>query len=141
MPSAGVERLDVAIEQKLKRLMVLRVIMVTTLLLIAVYVEAVSETLLRVNPLYFVIGATYALTVAHALALRLVPSLPALVQAQVVGDLLVITSLVYLTGGGRGGFMLLYPISVLSGSVLLDRRSGLLLALVATVSYGGLLWA
>ncbi|MCK7480640.1 MAG: hypothetical protein M0C28_27990 [Candidatus Moduliflexus flocculans] len=36
--------------------------MVTTLLFIATYVEAVSETLLAVNPLYFVIGATYALT-------------------------------------------------------------------------------
>ena len=30
--------------------------MVTTLLLIAVYVEAVSETLLPVNPLYFLIA-------------------------------------------------------------------------------------
>ena len=57
---------------------------------------------------------------------------------QVLGDLLVITGLVYLTGGGsRAGFMLLYPISVLSGSVLLYRRGGLVLAGVATLLYGG----
>ena len=35
-----------------------------------------------------------------------------------IGDLLVITGLVYVTGGTRAGFILLYPISVLSGSVL-----------------------
>ena len=65
--------MNVDLEARLKRLMFFRVIMVTTLLFIATYVEAVSETLLRVNPIYFVIVATYALTVVHALALRFVP--------------------------------------------------------------------
>ena len=37
--------------------MLFRVVMVTTLLLVAAYVEAVSETLLPVNPLYFLIVA------------------------------------------------------------------------------------
>ena len=55
----------------------------------------------------------------------------------------IITGLVYLTGGtgSRTGFMLLYPISVLSGSVLLYRGKGLLLAGLATVFYAGVLWA
>ncbi len=56
--------MNVDLEARLRRLMLFRVVMVTTLLFIATYVEVVSETLLRVNPLYFVIGATYALTVA-----------------------------------------------------------------------------
>ena len=38
------------------------------------------------------------------------------------------------------GFILLYPISVLSGSVLLARRRGMVLAGLATVFYGVLLW-
>lgn len=133
--------MDVAIEQKLKRLMLLRVVMVTTLLLIAVYVEAVSETLQRVNPLYFLIAATYALTIVHGLALRLTSYRTPLVYAQVLGDLLIITGLVYLTGGTRAGFILLYPISVLSGSVLLYRRQGVVLAGLATVFYAGLVFA
>ena len=134
--------MEPTLERKLKRLMALRVVMVTTLLLVAVYVEAVSETLARVNPLYFLIAATYAVTIIHVLALRLVPRVEPLVYAQVVGDLLTITGLVYLTGGIRaGGFILLYPMSVLSGSVLLFRRHGLILAGLATVFYGALLWA
>ena len=66
--------MNVDLEARLRRLMLFRVVMVTTLLFIATYVEVVSETLLRVNPLYFVIGATYALTIVHAIALRFVPS-------------------------------------------------------------------
>jgi two-component system sensor histidine kinase PilS (NtrC family) len=123
--------------------MLFRVVMVTTLLLIAIYVEMVSETLLRVNPLYFLVVATYALTLFHAFALRYTRYLAAQVYVQVVADLAIITGLVYVTGGSetRAGFVLLYPISVLSGSVILDRGKGLILAGIATVFYGAVLWA
>ena len=131
------------LEHRLKRLMLVRVVMATTLLLIAASVEAVSETLLPVNPLYFLIAATYALTVAYALALKALPRPDVLAHVQVIVDLLLITGLVYLTGGTatEAGFMLLYPISVLSGSVLLYRRKGLLLAGLAVVFYSAMLWA
>jgi len=130
---------DTPLEHRLKRLLLFRVVMITTLLLIAVYVEMVSETLLRVNPLYFLIVVTYALTLVHIVCLRLVPYPTALSYAQVVGDLLIVTGLVYVTGGsGRGGFMLLYPMSVLSGSVLVYGAGGLILAGLATVLYSGL---
>jgi two-component system sensor histidine kinase PilS (NtrC family) len=131
--------MQVDLETRLRRLMLFRVIMVTTLLLIATYVEAVSETLFAVNPLYFVIVATYALTVGHALALRFVPSRSVLAYAQVTGDLLIITGLVYVAGGVRTGYLLLYPLSVLSATVLVPRRGALALAGLATVFYGGLL--
>ena len=130
-------------EHRLKRLMLFRVVMITTLLLIAIYVETVSETLAPVNPLYFLIAGTYGLTLVYALALRFLPYRTVQVYVQVIFDLLVITGLIYLTGGpgNRAGFMLLYPISVLSGSVLLYRRKSLVLAGVATLFYAGMLWA
>src|SRR5262245_41919185 len=123
--------------------MLFRVVLITTLLLIAVFVEVASETLLNVNPLYFLICVTYGLTLIHVLLLRVVRSFQAQVYVQVLGDLAVVTGLVYVTGaaGLRGGFLPLYPISVLSGSVLLPRGRGLILAAVATLVYGGLLWA
>jgi two-component system sensor histidine kinase PilS (NtrC family) len=131
--------MSVDLEARLKRLMFFRVVMVTTLLFIATYVEAVSETLLRVNPIYFVIVATYALTVGHALGLRFVPSRAALAYAQLLGDLLILTGLVHASGGVRTGFLLLYPLSVLSATLLISRRGALILAGVATVLYGALL--
>ncbi len=130
------------LEHQLKRLMLFRVVMITTLLLVAIYVESVSETLLAVNPLYFLIAATYALTLAYVVGLRVLPRLEVLIYVQVILDLLVITGLVYLTGGAgtRLGFMLLYPISVLSGSVMLTRGRGLILAAMATVLYATMIW-
>jgi two-component system sensor histidine kinase PilS (NtrC family) len=130
-------------EHRLKRLMLFRVVMITTLLLVAIYVETVSETLRPVNPLYFLIAATYALTLLYALALHFVPYRRVQVYVQVIFDLLVITGLIYLYGGpgNRASFMLLYPISVLSGSILLYRRNSLVLAGVATLFYAAMLWA
>ena len=113
--------MNVDLEARLRRLMLFRVVMVTTLLFIATYVEAVSETLREVNPLYFVIVATYALTVAYALALRFLPRRTPQVYAQVAGDLLIITALVHVSGGVRTGFLLLYPLAVLSATMLVPE--------------------
>jgi len=135
--------MDQTLERRLTRLMLFRVVMVTTLLLIAVYVEAVSETVLRVNPLYFPIIATYCLTIVYSLAVRFLPRLEVQAYVQVVLDLLIITGLVYVTGGvgARAGFTLLYPISVLSGSIFLSRGHGLGVAGLATFLYASILGA
>ncbi len=123
----------------LKRLMGFRLVMVTTLLLVAASIEAVSDDLAPVNPMYFVIVATYAFTVLHALALG---GLPYRVQVylQTLSDLSIITALVWITGGVRAGFMLLYPLSVLTGTVLLERGRGLDLAAFATAAYAAVVW-
>ncbi len=129
------------LDARLRRLMLFRVVMVTTLLFIATYVEVLSETLPRVNPLYFVIGATYALTIGHAVALRFASSRRTLALVQLGGDLLIITALVHLSGGVRTGFLLLYPLSVLSATMLVPRRVAVTLAGVATALYGATLLA
>ncbi len=131
--------MNVALDGRLRRLMLFRVVMVTTLLFLVTYVEAVSETLFDVNPVYFVVVATYALTVVYALALRFVPQGVPQAYAQVVGDLLIITALVQVTGAIRTGFLLLYPLAVLAAAMLVPRRGALYLAGLATVLYGGLL--
>ena len=133
--------MNVDLELRLKRLMLLRVVIVTTLLSIATLVEVVSETLLAVNPIYFVIVATYALTVAYGLALRFVSPRRPQAYAQLVGDLLIITALVHVAPRERFGFVLLYPLVVLSATLLLSRRGALFVAGLASSLYGGLLAA
>jgi two-component system sensor histidine kinase PilS (NtrC family) len=135
--------MDHDLDGQLRRLMGFRVVMVTTLLFVATYVGAVSEsaseTLAAVNPIYVVIGVTYALTVVHGLALRLLRARTALAYAQIVGDLLVITALVYFTSGLRSGFLLLYPMAVLAATVLVPRQGALWLAGLATALYAALI--
>lgn len=145
LPAASLEdqALDKSLEFRLKRLMLYRVVTVTTLLMVAIYVESTWAPLPRTPTLYGLIAATYALTLLHAAALRFLRPIGPQVYAQVVGDLAIITGLIYTMGGiGRGaGFLLLYPVSVLSGSVLLPRGRGPVLAGLATCFLGSLLHA
>jgi two-component system sensor histidine kinase PilS (NtrC family) len=144
-PAAPLDRpvRDLPLEFRLKRLMLYRVVTVTTLLAVAIYVESTWAPLPRTPTLYGLIAATYALTLLHAAALRFLRPIGPQVYAQVIGDLAIITGLIYTMGGiGRGaGFLLLYPVSVLSGSVLLPRGRGLLLAGLAIAFFGSLLHA
>lgn len=112
-----------------------RLVIVTVLLFVAGYLEAVQEGTLR-TPIFVLISATFALNVVYAVLLGLAPyRVQAMVQ--VLGDLIVITGFVYLTGPNRTGFAILYPLSVLCGSVLLGR--GFLFATVGNVLFAGVL--
>jgi two-component system sensor histidine kinase PilS (NtrC family) len=132
--------MNVDLEGRLKRLMIFRVVIVTTLLSIATWVEAVSETPpLGVNPVYSVIVATYTLTVVYALLLRVWSARTAQAYVQIAGDLLMTTALVHVAPRERLGFVLLYPLAVLSATVLVSRRGAVTVAGLATLLYGGLL--
>ena len=55
---------------------------------------------------------------------------------QIAGDLLVETLLVYFTGGLDSPFSFLYLVSIITASMLLYRRGGLLAASGAVILYG-----
>jgi PAS domain S-box-containing protein len=112
-----------------------RLVIVTVLLFVAGYLEAVQEGTLRV-PIFLLISATFALNVVYAILLGLAPY-RVQAMAQILGDLFVVTGFVYLTGVDRTGFSILYPIVVLCGSVLLGR--GFLFATVANVLFASVL--
>ncbi len=112
-----------------------RLVIVTVLLFVAGYIEAVQEGILPV-PIFLLISATFALNLVYAILLAVAPY-RIQAMAQIMGDLLVITGFVYLTGTVRTGFSILYPISVLCGSVLLGR--GFLVASVANGLFAGVL--
>jgi PAS domain S-box-containing protein len=108
-----------------------RLVIVTVLLFVAGYVEAVQEGTLPV-PIFLLISLTFGFNVLYAILLGLAPY-RVQAAAQVLGDLVVVTGFVYLTGVERTGFAILYPISVLCASVLLGR--GYLYALVANALF------
>src|SRR5687767_15519860 len=59
-------------------------------------------------------------------------------MVQIGGDLAVETLLVYFTGGLDSPFSFLYLVSVITASMLLYRRGGLLAASGASILYGAL---
>ncbi|HXH40073.1 MAG TPA: ATP-binding protein [Thermoanaerobaculia bacterium] len=119
-------------------LMAVRVVVVTTLLLAALIIQYTVREVLPINYLYTTAGITYGLTLVYIGVGQLVASRKINLAVQVAGDLVVETVLVYFTGGLDSPFSFLYLVSIITASMLLYRRGGLLGASGAVILYGGL---
>ncbi|HLE21838.1 MAG TPA: hypothetical protein VJB88_12030, partial [Vicinamibacteria bacterium] len=123
-------------------LMVLRVAVVTALLGSAVVTEVLARPSEPREPLYLLIALTYLLTLLYALAWPFTAAhRRELAYAQVLGDLLIVTGIVHSTGGIESNFSFLYLISIISASIILFGRGGLVAATVASVLFGALVQA
>lgn len=121
-------------------LMVLRVVVVTALMGSAVIAEVIRRPRGVGDPLYFLIALTYLLTLVYALAWRFTAAYrKQLAYIQILFDLLIITGIVYYTGGTESDFSTLYFISIIAASIVLFRRGGLVAASAASVLYGTLI--
>ena len=119
-----------------RMLIAVRVVVVTTLLLAALIIQYTIREVLPINYLYVAAGATYALTLAYIVLAFAVPSRVLNLAIQTGGDVLVETLLVYFTGGLDSPFSFLYLVSIITASMLLYRRGGLLAASGASIFYG-----
>jgi two-component system sensor histidine kinase PilS (NtrC family) len=121
-----------------RMLMAVRVVVVTTLLLAALIIQYTVREVLPINYLYTTAGITYGLTLAYIGVSQIINSRKINLAVQVAGDLVVETLLVYFTGGLDSPFSFLYLVSIITASMLLYRRGGLLGASGAVILYGGL---
>jgi len=121
-----------------RMLMAVRVVVVTTLLLAALIIQYTVRELLQINYLYTTAAITYGLTLVYIGVGKLVTSRKINLAVQVAGDLVVETFLVYFTGGLDSPFSFLYLVSIITASMLLYRRGGLLGASGAVILYGAL---
>lgn len=96
----------------------------------------------RVDTLSFaVIGLVYLFTLVYGLMLRGGRADRAAAVLQVVGDLLIASVLVFLTGVGESPFTFLYLLAVIGASILLDGRGALVAAAASAAAYALLLVA
>src|SRR5688572_9421680 len=121
-----------------RMLIAVRVVVVTTLLLAALIIQFTVGEVLPIDYLYIVAGTTYILTLIYIALGFMIPSRSINVMLQIAGDLLVETLLVYFTGGLDSPFTFLYLVSIITASMLLYRRGGLLVASGAVILYGTL---
>ncbi|HYM60285.1 MAG TPA: ATP-binding protein [Thermoanaerobaculia bacterium] len=121
-----------------RMLVVVRVVAVTTLLLASLIIQFTVREFLPINYIYVTAGLTYAMTIAYIVLLRITSSRKINLAVQMAGDLLIETVLVYFTGGLDSPFSFLYLVSIITASMLLYRRGGLLAASEAVILYGAL---
>ena len=119
-----------------RMLIAVRVVVVTTLLLAALIIQYTVSQILPIDYLYITAALTYGLTLFYIVIARTVRSRKAHLFIQTCGDLLVETLLVYFTGGLDSPFSFLYLVSIITASMLLYRRGGLLAASGAVILYG-----
>jgi two-component system sensor histidine kinase PilS (NtrC family) len=122
-------------------LIAIRAIIGTILLGSAIVLQITAPGLFPVDPFFFLIGLTYALTITFALTLRFVERHRWLLDLQLAGDALIVSAFVYFTGGINSYFTSLYVLPVIAASTIQFRRGGLLVATLSTVLYGGLVLA
>jgi two-component system sensor histidine kinase PilS (NtrC family) len=123
---------------KLVWLMVFRTI-ATTLLLSAALVRSFSQSpieLTREDTFSFgLIGVVYSLTLIYGLVLRGRSVGNAAAYVQVLGDILLASGLVYLTGGSESPFIFAYSLGVVAAAILLYQRGALIAASASSIAF------
>ncbi len=119
-----------------RNLIAVRVVVVTTLLIGSLIIQYTVAQFLPINYVYVTAGLTYALTLIYIGLAQVIHSRRTILMIQIGGDLVVETFLVYFTGGLDSPFSFLYLVSIITASMLLQRRGGILAASGAVILYG-----
>lgn len=128
--------------RKIKRLMFIRLLFATFLLIATAVVQwraYLSFSAATTLSLYILAGTIYVLTVCYALLLRRLKDLRLFGYVQLVLDVVFVTALIYVTGGIESTFSFLYILTIINASILLYRRGGMLTASASSILYGSLL--
>ena len=117
-------------------LILLRLIIVTALAISAVIIQYSTATFLPLMLFYYLIIATYGLSVIYLLLYCWGKYQTLQVCLQIFFDLLLITAFVYVSGGLRGSFYFLYIFGIIAASIVLSKRAAYLTAALSGVFFG-----
>ncbi len=116
----------------------LRVIFLTLLLGINLLLQSAEKNII-IPPFYYVvafISGVYIYTICSALTLRSIKRYSTFAYSQILIDVLLITILIYYSGGSQSIFTILYFFPIIAGSFILFRKGGLAPAAASTIAYG-----
>lgn len=133
---------DKSLKKSLQWLMLLRVVIATFLLGATAYIQIRERYLYlfpSLNYIYIFIGFTYFLTIVYGSLLSKIKNLKTMAYQQISGDVVLATILIYITGGAESIFSFVYLLSIISASMILYRRGGLIVASMSTILFGILL--
>lgn len=127
-----------SLKRALRFLTTIRLVVISTIVLSSILIQATAGLLLPLNYLYALAALAFALSALYFYAGRRL-SVTTQAYLQLTGDLLLVTALVYFSGGADSVFSFLYLVVVGAASLLLLRPGGLAIASLATVFYGAMI--
>ncbi|MBI5180662.1 MAG: PAS domain S-box protein [Nitrospirae bacterium] len=126
------------IQKKLKVLMILRIVLVTLFLVSSILLQ-IKFGSREIPTFYLLVVSVYIITIIYALLINRVSNLELLAYIQLIGDLIIETVLIYITGGIESSFSFTYIITIIYASIILYRRGGYVIAGISSILYGGLI--
>jgi two-component system sensor histidine kinase PilS (NtrC family) len=115
-------------------------LVVVTLLLGSFHIFKVGYDKLS-HPAYFssLIASLYFLTIIYAIMTRIIKKTSQFVlfvYVQITIDIIAETVLIYMTGGIESMFSLMFPLSIISAAIVLNRRACYIVATLGSICYG-----
>ncbi|NQT80564.1 MAG: hypothetical protein HQ555_09275 [Candidatus Aminicenantes bacterium] len=123
-------------EKDISRLIFLRVIIVTSLVVSAVIIQYITSEFLPLNPFYYLIFIFYLLSFFYFMFYLWGKYYTVQVYFQIFFDLLMITALVYISGGLQGTFYFLYIFEIIAASIVLSKRAAYVTAALSAIFFG-----
>ncbi len=126
------------IRRKLFWLIAIRVGVSTLLLGSAIFVQLTAPGTVPGEPLFLLIGATYALNILWTLTLAWAERHRWMVDIQLACDALIVSGFIAVTGGVTSYFAALYVLPIAAASSVQFRRGGMMIATLSALLYVGI---
>lgn len=137
-----IQQEKINITARLRWLMLSRVAIATFLLGITFFINIRKAELLpetSFTALYFLILLTYILSIIYVFLPKFIRNLKIHIYIQTLCDVVLITGLVFVTGGIRSVYSVFYPLVIICSVLFLARGGGLIIASACSILYGLLL--
>ena len=129
---------DNVLTARLKALISLRALFVT-LLLGSSFLFRIEYFYTHPKAISYLITSLYLLTIIYALLITRIKSLFPFTYIQLILDVIAEIVLIYITGGVESWFSFTLILTVLSASIVLNKRAGYVIASLSSILYGILL--
>lgn len=127
-----------SVRRKLLWVIAARAAVITVVLGSAILVQIRTPGAFPVDPFFFLIALTYALTFVYTLTLPWAERHAWMVDAQFAFDAMIVSAVVQLTGGVTSYFSSLYVLPIIGAGALQFIRGGVTVAVLTGLMFGGL---
>ena len=140
-PHTGSPAANDHLKKQIQWLLFFRVLFLSLMLGISILLQTKTPSIF-LPPLHYLayfIAGLYLFTILSALVLRIIQCYSRFGYLQITLDTLLVTLLIFSTGGSQSVFTVLYFFPIVMGAFMLFRRGSLLFATLSTLLFGALL--
>jgi two-component system sensor histidine kinase PilS (NtrC family) len=114
----------------------IRAIAITSILVAVVIIQSSTSDFIPVVPFYFIVLLAYFLSLVYVGLYLWWDQYSVQAYIQTVVDLLLITALIYISGGLSGSLYLLYIFAIVAASIVLSNRAAYITAGLSAILFG-----